>query len=270
MIDLGRAKQQIHDPITESTRLDVVTISQACAKQRSGRAGRIRDGFCYRLYSLTDYERMDAHDTPEILRVSLTEICLKAKMMSDGQSIEDYMQKALQPPPKENMRQSIKLLKTINALNSEEQITHLGMHLAYMPIDCQLGKMVLFAIMLKCLDPVLTIVSALSVRDPFRLPNAGHTSDNISDVRKRFDELSDHHMLLSLYQEWSIAGDRKQFCTDNHLSNGNMSMISRVRTQLLQHLKLSSLINDDNSELNANSLKWEVVKGCIAAGAFRK
>lgn len=104
-------------------------ISKACAKQRAGRAGRIRNGFCYRLYSTEQYEAMDEYTLPEILRVALTEICLHAKVLAGNLSIEEFLLKALQPPPVKNIRQSIKLLQTINALDNKENITHLGIHL---------------------------------------------------------------------------------------------------------------------------------------------
>jgi HrpA-like RNA helicase len=56
--------------------LEVVSISQAQAIQRAGRAGRCADGKCYRLYTKQDYEQFDLQATPEILRTSLSEILL--------------------------------------------------------------------------------------------------------------------------------------------------------------------------------------------------
>lgn len=69
---------------------------------------------------------MDKYTLPEILRVPLTEICLKAKMLAGNLSIEIFLLKALQPPPVDNIRQSIKLLKSINALDNKENVTYLG------------------------------------------------------------------------------------------------------------------------------------------------
>lgn len=71
-------KQQTFDSFSEATCLTMEVISQAYAKQRTGRAGRIQNGFCYRLYSLREYKAMEKYALPEILRVSLTEICLNA------------------------------------------------------------------------------------------------------------------------------------------------------------------------------------------------
>ena len=56
--------------------------------------------------------------------------------------------------------------QTIDALEANEQLTQLGLHLLDLPIEPNLGKMVLYSVVLKCLDPVLTIVCELSYRNP--------------------------------------------------------------------------------------------------------
>jgi ATP-dependent RNA helicase YTHDC2 len=140
VVDSGICKQMNYDSKSESTFLAMKNISQACAKQRSGRAGRVQNGFCFRLYSLEKYEAMNKFTEPEILRHSLTQICLKIKMVAGESSIENFLLKAIQPPPALNIRQSVDLLKKIEALDHSENITNLGIRLASMPVDCQLGK----------------------------------------------------------------------------------------------------------------------------------
>ena len=54
----------------------------------------------------------------------------------------------------------------MDALDSNEELTEMGRHLADLPVDPHLGKMVLNSIVLKCLDPILTIVCALAYKDP--------------------------------------------------------------------------------------------------------
>lgn len=275
MIDAGKVKQLTYDSVSQSTRLTATDISQACAKQRAGRAGRTRNGFCYRLYSQEQYDAMDKYTLPEILRVPLTEICLNAKMLAGELSIEQFLSKALQPPSTKNIRQSIELLKKINALDENEDITYLGIHLANMPVDCQLGKMILYAIMMRCLDPVVAIVSLLSVKDPFMLP-LGNEGDRIQKIKYDFsrDSLSDHQMLLNAFDEWSKTkkSSRTTFCQDNFISGANMWMIDGVRRVIMGHLRMVQLINEDSErnvrKLNENSLRWDVVKCCLTAGMY--
>ena len=58
------------------------------------------------------------------------------------------------------------IFQQMDALDQSEELTELGRHLADLPVDPHLGKMVLNSIVLKCLDPVLTIVCSLSYKDP--------------------------------------------------------------------------------------------------------
>ena len=66
------------------------------------------------------------------------------------------------PPPFQTTRSNIQALKIMEALNNLEDITELGNHLLDLPVEPRLGKMILYAVSLKCLDPVLTIVACLS------------------------------------------------------------------------------------------------------------
>lgn len=186
MIDSGKVNQINCNPWNESTSLSTAKISQACAIQRAGRAGRTRNGICYCLYSSKQFKAMDKFTTPEITRVPLTEICLYTKALAGTTSIENYLSKALDPPPKKNIRTSIELLKKINALDSVETITKLGMHLIRMPVDCQLGKMLLYAVLLQCLDPVIEIVSALSVNDLFKHDDNEEKVALINSIKEEF------------------------------------------------------------------------------------
>lgn len=264
----------MYDLGSESSCLTTTTISKACATQRTGRAGRVQNGFCYRLYSLDQFEAMNEYAPPEICRVSLAEVCLKVKMLASNVTIEEFLLKAIQSPSKEQIACAINLLKNINALDSHENMTDLGNHLAHMPIDCLLGKAILYALLLRCLDPVLTIVSALSLRDPFLLPIA-RNSDCVDKMKKEFSEnsLSDHKMLYNTYTAWYSHTNQAKFCADNSISNSNMTMIKGVKTVLMRHLKKMGYITEKSESAqnyNNNALNWPVIKACLTAGLYRK
>lgn len=277
VIDSGKVKQQTYDSISDTTCLTSTWISQACAKQRAGRAGRTRNGHCYRMYATDHYDTFEKYTLPEILRVPLTDICLNAKILADNISIEEFLLKALQPPPVLSIRQSINLLKKIDALDADENITYLGMHLADLPVDAQLGKCIIYGIMLGCLEPIVTIVSALSVKDPFNLP-MGDEGQRIQAIKKEFagGSLSDHIMLLNTYNEWAkwkhSKGER-QFSHENMISNGNMEMIHGVRKLIMGHLQMVGIFkNESNGRLprwlNANSDKSSVITAALTAGFY--
>lgn len=62
------------------------------------------------------------------------------------------------------------MLRQLNALDENENLTPLGFHLAKMPLDPQIGKMLLMAVTMSCLNPILSIAATLSFKDPFFLP----------------------------------------------------------------------------------------------------
>lgn len=67
-----------------------------------------------------------------------------------------------------------------NALDHAENLTPLGFHLARLPVEPHIGKLILFGALLGCLDPVLTIAASLSFKDPFFIPLVGHRRGELS------------------------------------------------------------------------------------------
>lgn len=276
VIDCGKVKQKTYESLTGATSLTKTWISQACAKQRMGRAGRVQPGYCFRLFSSLREANMDKFTLPEILRVPLTEISLNAKILAGDSSIGEFLAKAIQPPPSVSVVQSIRLLMKMGALDRNENITELGNRLVDLPVDVQLGKTLLYAVLLKCIDPVLTIVSALSVKDPFVLP--GLDGESLTKMtREQFAEgsCSDHMILLKVFQQWNESksmGHDRQFCRDNYVNNGCMQMICGIRSQILGHLRSIGMIQHkapgNIHELNKNAKNWAVIKACLVAGMY--
>ena len=165
VIDSGKVKEKSFDAISGVCMLRSNWISQACAKQRKGRAGRCQKGICYRLFSTIRFNNMPPNQTPEILRLPLQELCLYTKHLAPGNTpIAEFLERALEPPSNIVTRNAVQLLKTIDALDPWEDLTELGSHLLDLPIEPRLGKMLLYAVVLKCLDPVLTIVCSLAYK----------------------------------------------------------------------------------------------------------
>lgn len=81
VIDSGLARQATWSPWSGLPTLAVARISQASATQRAGRAGRTAPGQVLRLYPQQDYDQRAAHDTPEILRADLTQLCLSLRVL---------------------------------------------------------------------------------------------------------------------------------------------------------------------------------------------
>jgi len=94
------------------------------------------------------------------------------------------------------------IYQKIDAMDVWEDLTELGYHLAELPVEPHLGKMVLCAVVLKCLDPILTIACTLAYRDPFVLPTVASQKRAAMLCRKRLaaGTFSDHMVLLRAFQ----------------------------------------------------------------------
>ena len=112
--------------------LMVEDISQAQAAQRTGRAGRVSAGVCFRLYTEDDFASLDEVSTPEILRVNLTQVVLMLKGMGvHNPSDFDY----LTPPSQQSLKKACELLFALDALDDKLQLTEYGKKMAKLPVD---------------------------------------------------------------------------------------------------------------------------------------
>ncbi|XP_054842559.1 3'-5' RNA helicase YTHDC2 [Eublepharis macularius] len=278
VIDSGKMKEKSFDALNCVTMLKMVWISKASAIQRKGRAGRCRPGICFRLFSRLRFQNMLEFQTPELLRMPLQELCLHTKLLAPiNCPIADFLIKAPEPPPALIVRNAVQMLKTIDAMDTWEDLTELGYHLADLPVEPHLGKMVLCAVVLKCLDPILTIACTLAYRDPFVLPTQASQKRAAMLCRKRFTAgtFSDHMALLRAFQAWQKArsdGWERAFCEKNFLSQATMEIIIGMRTQLLGQLRASGFVRarggGDIRDVNTNSENWAVVKGALVAGMY--
>lgn len=86
----------------------------------------MQPGVCYRLYPKMIHDAMVQYQLPEILRTPLQELCLHIKSLRLG-AVGSFLAKALQPPDLLSVQNAIELLKTIGALDDNENLTPLGM-----------------------------------------------------------------------------------------------------------------------------------------------
>lgn len=282
VIDCGKHKEKTYNSISGVTCLQSVWISKACASQRSGRAGRTQPGVCYHLFSRARYHSLPEYQVAEILRTPLTELCLHAKSLAKlltppNTSIGDFLGKAIEPPTCIVTRNAVQLLKTIDALDPWEELTDLGRHLADLPLAPRLGKCLIYACLLKCLDPILSLVACLAYRDPFHLPARAEDKLAARAAKKRLTggAASDHIVLLRAFQAWQEARARKQqsyFCSTQYISAASMEIILGTRSQLLSQLRAAGFVRPrgaaDLRDLNRNSDSWAVVKACLVAGLY--
>ncbi|CCH46061.1 putative ATP-dependent RNA helicase [Wickerhamomyces ciferrii] len=165
VVDAGRSKERHFDDKTGVQSFEVDWVSKASAGQRAGRAGRTGPGHCYRLYSSAVFERdFQQFSKPEILRMPIESVVLSMKSMG----IDNVVNFPFPTPPERiALSKAEKLLQFLGALTKENQITDLGKNMSYFPMSPRFAKMLIVGNQQNCLPYVVSIVSALSVGDPF-------------------------------------------------------------------------------------------------------
>lgn len=272
VIDCGKAKETSYDALNKLACLLPSWISKASAHQRRGRAGRVQPGVCYRLYPRMVYDAMPQYQLPEILRTPLQELSLNIKSLQLG-SIGLFLAKALQPPDPLSVQNAIELLKTIGALDEREELTPLGRHLCTLPLEPNIGKMLLMGSIFQCLNPALTIAAALAHRDPFVLPI--NRKEEADDAKRSFagDSYSDHIALLKAFEGWKEAKrtrTERSFCWENFLSPITLQMMDDMRKQFVDLLSDIGFVDKSKGPISYNQYgdDLEMVCAILCAGLY--
>ncbi|XP_026330689.1 putative ATP-dependent RNA helicase DHX57 isoform X2 [Hyposmocoma kahamanoa] len=173
VVDCGRMKEKRFDSNRNMESLDLVWVSRANAKQRKGRAGRVMPGVCVHLYTSHRYHHhLLEQPVPEIHRIPLEQLLLKIKILPlfKDMSIHEVLGKTIEPPAKINIDGALVRLQDVGALDSTYALTALGRHLAALPVDVRIGKLMLFGAIFCCVDSALTMAACLSHKSPFVAP----------------------------------------------------------------------------------------------------
>ncbi len=171
VIDSGLARIPRYIHRTQVQRLQIEPISQASARQRAGRCGRLGPGVCIRLYSEDDFNRRDAYTPPEVLRSSLAGVILTMLDLRLG-DIADFP--FIDPPKSTMIHEGFRELIELGAVGrndaGEPSLTPVGRKLAQIPVEPRLARMLLAASELATLPSALPVVAAMSCDDPRRRP----------------------------------------------------------------------------------------------------
>ncbi|NXI19771.1 DHX36 helicase, partial [Irena cyanogastra] len=277
VIDGGKIKETHFDTQNNISTMAAEWVSKANAKQRKGRAGRVQPGHCYHLYNGLRASLLDDYQLPEILRTPLEELCLQIKILKLG-GIACFLSKLMDPPSRDAVMLAINHLMELNALDRQEELTPLGVHLARLPVEPHIGKMILFGALFCCLDPVLTIAASLSFKDPFVIPLG---KEKIADARRKElskNSKSDHLTVVNAFTGWEEARscgfrNEKDYCWEYFLSSNTMQMLHNMKGQFAEHLLAAGFVNSRNPKdpkSNTNSGNEKLLKAVICAGLYPK
>ncbi|GAA5984920.1 hypothetical protein JCM11641_003627 [Rhodosporidiobolus odoratus] len=253
VIDSGLHREMRFDEKRQISRLVETFVAQSNAKQRRGRAGRVREGVCFHLFTKHRQDNyMQEHPQPEMLRLSLQDLALRIKIMKIGpqKGIEETLTSALDAPTSINIQRAVSALVEVGALTSSEEITPLGRHLAKLPMDVHLGLFLIMSCIFNCLDAALTITAALNSKSPWVTP-FGRESEADAVKRGFKIESSDFLTTYNAYCHWRDACSNNyemQFVRKSFLSLQNLQQIEELRQQFFSFLVDAGFVRITDSE----------------------
>jgi len=165
VVDSGLMRESRFDPNTGMNRLVTTTISQASATQRCGRAGRLSEGQCLRLWSESRQDGLAAKNTPEILLSDLAPLMLELAQWGVRQVDE---LRWLDPPPPGPVAQAQELLQQLGALDGEQRITAHGSAMLALGAHPRLAHMMIRSLDWDLAGDACLLAALLSERDIFR------------------------------------------------------------------------------------------------------
>ena len=244
VIDTGRQKEERYDPTRRMASLDDTWVSAAQAKQRRGRAGRVRPGLCIHLYPSD--APLSPHPQPEVRRVALEQLVLRTKalqLQAHGSDLAaDVCAELPEPPTTEAVSGAVEELVLCGALTAgAERLTPLGELLTKLPLDARLGKLIVYGLCFGAADEALTLGAVLSARSPFLSP-AERREEADRSKRAFSDEptpaQSDHIAVLRAYRTYdSLPPDRRYaFARERFLGAKTLQAVGALKRQLLEAL----------------------------------
>lgn len=261
VIDSGMVKMRTYHPATGLDMLKVQRISQEQAWQRTGRAGRECEGYCYRLYTRSQFELMQKSTVPEIQRANLNSVVLQLLVLGIDARTFDFMSK----PPKDAVNEAFEQLKLLGAIEHIQSttLTSLGKKMGQFPLDPRFSKVLLAAHAYSCLEEAMTIVALLSCESILLTPPSKREQAEM--VRQKFrSAYGDHITLLNIYREYSNLGQNnvRAWCLEHFINTRNILYAKEIRNQLDQICKRCGLTPSSCGS------QMDQVRKCLLAGLF--
>lgn len=259
VIDSGYCKLKVYNPRIGMDALQIYPISQANANQRSGRAGRTGPGQAFRLYTERQYkDELLPLTVPEIQRTNLANTVLLLKSLGVVDLLQFHF---MDPPPQDNILNSLYQLWILGALDHTGALTPLGRQMAEFPLDPPQCQMLIVSCQMECSSEVLIIVSMLSVPSIFYRPKG--REEEADGVREKFQvPESDHLTYLNVYLQWKQNNYSSNWCNEHFIHIKAMRKVREVRQQL------KDIMVQQKLSVKSCGSDWDIVRKCICSAYF--
>uniref|UniRef100_A0A6N2LDF1 RNA helicase n=2 Tax=Salix viminalis TaxID=40686 RepID=A0A6N2LDF1_SALVM len=260
VVDSGFSKQQFYNPISDIENLVVAPISKASARQRAGRAGRVRPGKCYRLYTEEYFvNEMSSVGIPEMQRSKLVSCVIQLKALGID-NILGFDWPA--SPPPEAMIRALEVLYSLGVLDDDAKLTSpVGFQAAEIPLDPMISKMILSSNQLGCSEEIITIAAILSIQSIW--VSGKGVQKELDEAKLRFAAAEgDHVTFLNVYKGFLQSGKSSQWCHKNYMNYQAMKKVIEIREQLRRTaLRLGIVLRSCEGDILA-------VRKAVTAGFF--
>lgn len=263
VIDCGFIKMKWYMAEHQMDMLVVVPASQACCRQRAGRAGRVRHGKVFRLFTEESYHNdLPIVSPAEMRRTDLSMTILTLKALGIDNILRFNFPSA---PPAKNMLASIELLHALGALDENGNLTSPnGYMMAEMPLHPTLSKILLTSCEMGCSEEILSIIAMMQVQQIFSKPTKGQGLINARRARRNFEVAEgDLITMLNVYQAFVANDCTKEFCGQHYVMYRHLKRVVEIRNQLA-----SMLVNQFKLKLTSCGIDTLTVRRAITSGLF--
>jgi ATP-dependent helicase HrpB len=229
VVDTGLARIASYDEHSGLDRLQLLPISQASAEQRAGRAGRTAPGICLRLWPEAAHRARSERETPEICRVDLTGAVLQLACWIEP-DVESFPW--FEPPRPASLASAQRLLRRLEAIDDNSNITAIGRRLARTPLHPRLARMLAAGAEFGHTERVAVAAALLSERDPL-VRDAG--------PRRKAAHTSSSDLLDRVVAMEAFESHRALDHDIGTLHRGGAEAVLRVRDQLVRQIDAQPL-----------------------------
>ncbi|KAL0398516.1 UNVERIFIED_CONTAM: putative pre-splicing factor ATP-dependent RNA helicase DEAH9 [Sesamum radiatum] len=260
VISTNIAETSLTLEITDIENLVVAPISKASARQRAGRAGRVRPGKCYRLYTEEYFiNEMSADGIPEMQRSNLVPCVIQLKALGID-NILGFDWPA--SPSPEALIRALEVLYSLGILDDDAKLTSpAGFQVAEIPLDPMVSKMILASNDYGCSEEAITIAAVLSIQSIwFSVRGA---QKELDEAKLRFAAAEgDHITFLNVYKGFIQSGKSSNWCHKNHINYHSMRKVDEIRQQLRRIAQRIGIA------LKSCEGDMQVVRKAVTAGFF--